>query len=57
VAAADRPQDRIAYSQADVANYGAVEQAIRRAETRFGKIEYQRQWSAATRAMRENFNG
>lgn len=35
----DLPQDRIAYAQADVADYGAVELAIRRVEDRFGKAE------------------
>jgi hypothetical protein len=35
----DLPQDRIAYAKADVADYGAVDLAIRRAEDRFGKAE------------------
>lgn len=35
----DLPQDRIAYAQADAADYGAVELAIRCAEDRFGKAE------------------
>jgi NADP-dependent 3-hydroxy acid dehydrogenase YdfG len=35
----DLLQDRIAYAKADVADYGAVELAIRRAEDRFGKAE------------------
>jgi NADP-dependent 3-hydroxy acid dehydrogenase YdfG len=35
----DLPQDRISYARADVADYGAVEFAIRRAEDRFGKTE------------------
>jgi NADP-dependent 3-hydroxy acid dehydrogenase YdfG len=35
----DLSQDRIAYAEADVADYGAVERAIRDAEARFGKTE------------------
>lgn len=35
----DLPQDRVAYVRADVADYGAVERAVRGAEARFGKTE------------------
>ena len=35
----DLPPDQVAYAQADVANSGAVERAIRGAEARFGKTE------------------
>jgi len=35
----DLPQDRVAYAQADVTDYAAVEHAIRSAEDRFGMTE------------------
>src|SRR5688572_10190935 len=34
---ADLPAERTVYAEADVADYGALEQAIRGAEARFGK--------------------